>query len=444
MDNTVRLVCSDPNAFISNISFASFGTPNVTSLECTEWTYDAKCHSNTSMSVINAACIGKKMCAVPTFDVLFGGDPCPGEGEKILAIVASCSDGSKGFANSGNSCAINGTTCPLPVSWEQWNLTLSTMVEPGSDVSPGYFLFNESKPWGLVSLDWSCASTIWHHDNQNFSTVEATLTENCRLIKQISPNTRCFLYHNLELGLQAFESNREVMYDEQKKDWFVRINGNGSIYNEQGGPGDQYFFDFRNKDAAQWYIDTALKLTNSPYVDGIFTDDFEGFPSEHDYAPINTNTSYEDVAALQFASLDTHGKLVSALSSVGKFNWQAMGAGYQGEYAGPGIPHDVLGCSEFLRSRCVPSFQEKAITMNFDSNYFNQSIAAFLIIRGPVAFLGYSWESGNDQWHQSFLYNVGEPKGLCEETSSGVFSREWTYGTVQIDCNTFSSSIPAL
>jgi hypothetical protein len=61
-----------------------------------------------------------------------------------------------------------------------------------------------------------------------------------------------------------------------------------------------------------------------------------------------------------------------------------------------------------------------------------------------VAFLGYSWESGNDQWHQSFLYNVGEPKGLCEETSSGVFSREWTYGTVQIDCNTFSSSIPAL
>lgn len=443
MDNTVRLRCNDPSAVIVNISFASFGTPNVSSRSCEDWTIDNTCNSNVSVSVIETACLYKSMCAVPTFDVLFGGDPCPHGGSKLLAIVAECSGGSGGSANSGNSCAMNGTACPLPLSWKQWNLTMSTMVEPGGDLSPEYFLFDRKKPWGLTSLDWSVANTIWHNDNQNLSTVEATLTENCRLIKEISPNTRCFLYHNLELGLQAFESNREVMYDVSKVNWFVRINGNGSIYNEPGGPGDQYFFDFRNKDAADWYIETALKLTSSPYVDGIFTDDYEGFPSEHDYAPINTNTSYEDVAALQFASLDVHGRLVSALAAVGKYNWQAMGDGYQGEYAQPGVPHDVNGCSEFLRSRCVPSFQQKAMTMNFDSNFFNQSIAAFLIVRGPVAFLGYAWESGNDQWHPSFLYDVGEPLGLCQETSQGIFTRAWTHGDARLDCNTFSASVPA-
>ena len=96
------------------------------------------------------------------------------------------------------------------------------------------------------------ASRIWRRDNQNKGTIEATLTENCRRIKAVSPHTRCFVYHNLELALQAFESNRAVMYDPSKADWFVRVNG--AIYNEPGGPGDQYFFDFRNGAAAEWYI----------------------------------------------------------------------------------------------------------------------------------------------------------------------------------------------
>lgn len=444
MDNTVRLRCNDPTASISTISFASFGTPNISSEICSEWQIDSSCNSAMSLSVVENACLGHNMCAIPTFDVIFGGNPCPKGGSKVLAIVAECSGTSGGTANSGASCAMNGTFCPLPYNWSQWNLTLSTMVEPGSDVSPGYFLFDPLKPWGLVSLDWSVANTIWHHDNQNLSTVEATLTENCRQIKLISPNTKCFIYHNLELALQAFESNRKIMYDPDKKDWFIRINGSGDIYNEPGSPGDQFFFDFRNIEAASWYINTALNLTNNSFVDGIFTDDYEGFPSEHDFAPINTNTSYVDIAAIQFASLQTHGILISALASVKKYVWQAMGSGYQGEYAGQGVPHDASGCKAFLRSRCAESYQQKAMTMSFDANFYNQSIAAFLIVRGPVAYLGFAWESGNDQWHPSFLYNVGEPKSLCKEQTDGVFTRSWTYGVAQLDCNTFVAIVPAL
>ena len=76
--------------------------------------------------------------------------------------------------------------------------------------------------------------------------VEATLSENCRRIKAVSPGTRCLLYHNLELALQSFESQRAVMYDPSFQDWFIQYtdgkgNKNGVTYNEGGAPGDQFF-----------------------------------------------------------------------------------------------------------------------------------------------------------------------------------------------------------
>ena len=146
---------------------------------------------------------------------LFGGNIC--NTGNWLAISATCAAGT-GTANGGASCAVNGTACPLPNAalWPaQWNLTLSTAVEPGRDVAPNYFNFTDAQPWGLVSLDNSAAEQVWGPDNRNRNDtmVEATLSENCRRIKAVSPGTRCLIYHNLELALQSFESQRAVMYD---------------------------------------------------------------------------------------------------------------------------------------------------------------------------------------------------------------------------------------
>ena len=122
---------------------------------------------------------------------------------------------------------------------------------------------------------------------------------------------------------------------------------------EPGGPGDQYFFNFSNPAAADWYIEAALAVAADPAVDGLFTDDFQGFPAEHDFAPLNTNTSFAEIARLQYASIAVHGRLVAALAAAGKGQWQAMGAGYQGEYVGGGVPHDPAGCAAFMRARCT-------------------------------------------------------------------------------------------
>lgn len=87
---------------------------------------------------------------------------------------------------------------------------------------------------------------------------------------------------------------------------------------------------------------------------------------------------------------------------------------------------------------------------------------AFMLIRGPHAYLGWSWVScsgdcfskkcpappGN-QIHYDFTLggltdvDYGEPIEVCHETSAGsaVFVREWTKATVTVNCSEWSSSI---
>jgi len=453
MDNAVRLQCDDPADVISAIPFAAFGTPNSGAGfgPCSNWTADAACDAGpVAQQFVAKACVGRRQCAIPSFGNLFGGNIC--NTGNWLAISATCASG-PGTAGGGESCVVNGTACPLPnpQKWPaQWNLTLSTAVEPGRDTAPFFFNFSAARPWGLVSLDNSAAEEVWGPDgrNRNDTMVEATLSENCRRMKAVSPGTRCLLYHNLELALQSFESQRAVMYDPAFQDWFVQYTDgqghkNGVTYNEGGDPGDQFFWDLRNATAADYYISSVLALTNNPNVDGVFTDDYEGFASEHDFAPINTNLSYGDVADLQFASLRTHGRLVDALAAAGKVNWQAMGGGYQGEYPQQAVPRDPAQCAAYMRARCAPEWQARPVIIQMDSFNRNQSIASFLIVRGPVAYLGWGWESGNDNWVPEFLFNVGEPQGLCSEVAEGVFSRPWTYGDAWLNCSSWQAVVPA-
>jgi hypothetical protein len=343
MDGTVRLSCgggdgssgNSSGSTISQIMFASFGTPRYPpgagggdegGANCSLYAIDPTCHANTSMAVVRAACLGQRACAIPASLMTFGvGDPCVGR-PKDLAVVATCGGSTAGTTGGGGSCAVNKTACPPPRWPPQWNLTLSTCVQPGSGVSPGYFEPDVSQPWGLVSLDWSTAGTVWQHgsNNRSVATIEATSTEGCRRIKLRSPRSRCFIYHNMELALQALESQRAVMYEPAKADWFLQYTDgrgkkNGTIYGEGGAPGDQYFWDYRIPAVVDYVISSTLKVLDNPWVDGVFTDDLEGFPSEHDYGPIKTNISYSEVAEIQFATLDAHGQLLNALLSAGKY-----------------------------------------------------------------------------------------------------------------------------
>lgn len=144
-------------------------------------------------------------------------------------------------AQPTESCATNRTPCPPPNWTPIWNLTLSTICQPSSDT---FFIPPPDKPWGLVSLDWSVAKSIWSKNGLHNGTIEATSIEGCRRIKSVSPLTKCFIYHNMELALESMESQRLVMYDSSKSNYFLQYTDgagtrNGTIYNERQTPGDQ-------------------------------------------------------------------------------------------------------------------------------------------------------------------------------------------------------------
>ena len=84
----VNIVCPNRGDTITKINFASYGTPTG---DCKSgFKQDSSCNSNSSVSVVEKACIGKHSCAVSADSTTFGGDPCF-DTLKKLAVSAECS-----------------------------------------------------------------------------------------------------------------------------------------------------------------------------------------------------------------------------------------------------------------------------------------------------------------------------------------------------------------
>ena len=312
---------------------------------------------------------------------------------------------------------------PVPTNWTpawkpNWNLTESTVIEPSYPA--GYFSPNHT--FGLVSLDFSTASSIWFANGANASNATATSVEGCRRLKASGRAARCFVYMNLELALQWEERQRAVMYDPARKDFFL-LRPNGSIYNDpdlasRGLPamGDQFFWNHSNPAAQECFIDIAMATVQDPAVDGLFTDDVAGVPQEHASAVKNLGLSGAALLALQAATTATHTRLVTQLIAAGKFNWQAFPDEAADDQTSGGI--SKKNCVKFMREHCDPSMQARPLLMSAGSpgrgkgpcwgpSICPETVAAFLIVRPPIGFLGYGWES-DDRMCESGMPNLSD------------------------------------
>lgn len=254
--------------------------------------------------------------------------------------------------------------------------------------------------------------------------------------------TRCGIYHNLELSLQWLESQRAVM-DAAHVDlgWFLRFPGNGSVFHHDIPEGKQWTIDWRNPRAAEYFVWSIVNATMQPGVDITFTDDREGVPCEHPEVQPDLNMSNDELADLQFATQEAGQYLATVLATQNRSCWDCIG-GTQGEHNLRGPPSDAAQCASYMRSLCVPSMQGRGMFMAWDTRAANQTLAAFLITRPPIAFLGGRLD--DHDWNPLFALDVGEPldQALCQETDSRVFSRRWTEGTVSLNCNTFEAQLP--
>lgn len=100
-----------------------------------------------------------------------------------------------------------------------------------------------------------------------------------------------------------------------------------------------------------------------------------------------------------------------------------------------------------MRELCKPEMQMHPLFLHAQAapgatTVLNQTIAAFLIARPPIAFIGFGWPSQDSQWSNKFLLDVGVPTSNCEEKIPHVFSRRWSKGEVLLDCARWEASIP--
>lgn len=346
------------------------------------------------------------------------------------------------------SCALiaNGTPC-APAPWApEWSLYYSSTCY--ADHEQGYFVPPANESWGLVPVSWTNAQDVWRTPNPFDGTCEAAMLEGCRLVKAASPRTRCFRYNNMELAIPFLASNRAVM-DAAHADWFLQyldpVTGlrNGTVYGENSV--GAWFWNYSQPGVSDFVVHMVLNgtLAGGDLLDGTFTDDEIGFPVEHENVPAEIGMSAAQVAEVRLAAQVASGVVIGLLHDHGKYAFQAFFNGtYDGGNVGP-APSSAT-CLAFMRQYCMPAFQHTiSITMRLDVGSLNQTLAAFLVVRGPNSFIGFGWASGQETWRPEFKWEVGVPLGDCNESPAGVFRRPWTYGEAVLDCNTWAGTVPA-
>ena len=238
-------------------------------------------------------------------------------------------------------------------------------------------------------------------------------------------------------------------------------------------PSLRYLFDHRNGTMLQaWlvseYAGSAATGLANPNIDGFFIDDGWGArgPSEENrYALRDTGLSKDQVALMTANWRANMAAVKRAILRSGGFNWQMFDV--NGGTAAS-APFQREHCASYMRDvACRPDspLQSKSLFYGYTDYqkggvkdmlpYFAQDLAAFLLIRGPYAWLGYSWmgcnNDPNDRSTASIRYHFpaeleadyGEPRGVCRETArgSGVFVREWSKAEVTLDCNHWNATI---
>jgi hypothetical protein len=144
-----------------------------------------------------------------------------------------------------------------------------------------------------------------------------------------------------------------------------------------------------------------------------------------------------------------------------KFAWQMFWTGGAADAKGSTCPGPLVSkasCASDLRALCAPSspqYSQRAMFYAFSPGFcasnpsvlpdFEQDLAGFLLTRGPQAWLGHGWLGCSRDYAvpPALSLDYGVPSALCVETApnSGVFTRDFSKSTAQMDCSTWTGTV---
>ena len=357
--------------------------------------------------------------------------------------------------------------------------------------------------WGLISLDDSTSTNVWQQPGDVVSaSAQEVMLANCNHVKENKWADRCFVYDNMVNGLGWYRTHREKMLNASTYYFFNLMsnenatqglqNWTGLPYQETGGvvpiwdspptspdPTLQWtwpledarlpcyargdcnktaggggvcmYWNYSRPGVIDWRVGDNLAFVRAggDGVDGLFTDEMEMFPGDHGGVVLETiGTTEDDARAQQAAGNVAHQRFIDGLVAEGKYLWHAFQAGNDighnnNNNSVGGVAHDAAFCTSWMSQRCNTAWvNSRAITVQFDEDNVNVSIASFLVVRPAYAWIGWGAGYFTPRWNDAFLWDVGLPVGNCSQVSPGVFEREWTYGTAHVDCNTYTATVP--
>jgi hypothetical protein len=235
-----------------------------------------------------------------------------------------------------------------------------------------------------------------------------------------------------------------------------------------------YIYDWRNADLylngslgnmtlLQFFVNrvvlgpTALGAPDS-LVQGLFLDDWwlNGAPTEVDpNFQSDAGLSRGDMVALTRSFAGVQETIYDAVVSAGGFLFQLFAPWTWWSICPQPLIHRN-SCAKDLQyyaggtdGASLVSFTDMA-ECQFNSSWptampnLEQDIANFLLIRAEYAWLGAAWGGCGIDYGKTrsplIDADYGEPLGWLNESSPGVFTREWTKATVSMDCSTWTPS----
>eukprot|EP01060_Flectonema_neradi_P012834 TRINITY_DN19614_c0_g1_i1.p1 TRINITY_DN19614_c0_g1~~TRINITY_DN19614_c0_g1_i1.p1 ORF type:complete len:414 (+),score=69.34 TRINITY_DN19614_c0_g1_i1:47-1243(+) len=376
----------------------------------------------------------------------------------------------------------------LVPKWEPtYMLNRSTIVMACNET--GYFdadAVAKLSKFGVVDIDWSNAKELWSKTSP--MDCEERLVKQAEVIKAASPTTKVFVYRNIVKALPWFTDVREKITDPAYEGWFLKFKDKGpyhvnpcandkcsNLYHDylqtregdcgEGLPCGEYLFDHRNESLRSWIVDTFIIGSKNgsgvlnPSIDGYYMDDSWwstpepvkswmpktgycssnsiGGPSEEEYTcNEDMGLDQNDTKAITSGWNQTVAESHAALVENNAFAWHMMET--------VTLP---------ATNSCVSWFQHEAKTLNEIPLLFQYSatpapsqadwekiVAAFLVIRGPYAWVGTAWDGCHSTWiypwTDLFDKDYGVPlHDTYNEVKPGVFQREWSKVTITYNCD---------
>lgn len=168
-----------------------------------------------------------------------------------------------------------------------------------------------------------------------------------------------------------------------------------------------------------------------------------GATEEELHCAADSGLTQADTTAMKREHDTTMNLVTEAVISAGGFTWQAFA-----QTSLPSAASGVAACDAWFAA--APQLQHCAYMHEvFNATQrplpaVNEDLAAFLIARGPYAWLGYAWVGciTNYEFPDAWTVDYGEPlTSYFNKTAPSVYSREYTKATATFDCVAWKGTV---